>query len=599
MPFSPKDAAGLAIDLIRGKITLQDIAAKFDVSEIVKVATDTIGSINVDDVRNSILQSLSEKMSPVITIHPVKKLIDIDSSYLSLTKADELTGNLEGNEKLLEPIPDGVMSPYKDKSLMLIRALKRELEEYKKCFSVLTNGKILRLSRSKSIDYDKIWAAYKEMKKHLNNIKKLLEDFNRNVIGAGNKSVYSFEGFEEGLKQTSEVAKKALKEALAEELFVKAYKSICDRILSEGVANIEALKTKYKEDATKKSALDRECRLTIGVRNYTDRKNVPQFDATKKGGYEEECLAEAGEQLHDKLKLDAFAFYGLSAKAPFMGDYVVDLLACVDKTLKELGEVVNLGAKKDKVATSTDDLGVNLNTLLGDDHKKYVENLEKQKEVLSTAITKNLVRDMKSIHSKIEKEYKWLMRYKDKHFKPDSNDAPRQGEDFYDFSQFKVKMKTTKDDTDKEYVITERYEGTGAYKDKGLKDYYKNATGKMTNADDYVSLYVRKGRKFLKACEEWNRIRRKYEKSLEDRKVKAKEKLKVAKEHYNKLKGVPNLTKSGLSDLKKEYAKLPKFAFRFVKDYRGNVKAADEFCALSVDGNGNLQKPQAPASVSG
>lgn len=586
MPFSPKDAAGLAIDLIRGKITLQDIAAKFDVSEIVKVATDTIGSINVDDVRNSILKTLSDKMSPLITIHPVKKLPGIGSSYLSLTESIELRKNLDVNKKSLEVIPDGVMSAYKDTSLKLIDALKRELEEYEKCFDVLTNGKVLRFSRSKSIDFDKIWAARKEMKKHLNNIKKLLEDFN-SAKTAGGKSTYSFEGFKEGIEQTNAAAKNALKEALAKEIFVKAYESVHSRLVTaepDGQlkhTTVNDLYTrKYKDDAAMRSALDRELSLTAGFDgDYKEYKKseAPAFDENKAGP--KMCLVEAEKQLRDKFKLSAFEFNGLSAEAPFIGDYAVDLIACIDKTLGELDKAANLGAKKANVDQGTGNLGVDLKTLLGDDYQKDVKKWETQQEVLGNAITKNLVKDMKAIHSKIEKEYTWLMKYKDKHFKPDSNDAPRQGEDFYDFSQFKVKMKTTKDDTDKEYVITERYEGTGA--DKGLKDYYKNATGKMTNADDYVSLYVRKGKKFLKACEEWHKIRLKYEKSLDDRKVKAKEKIKVAKEHYNKLKA--KIKKDQLPNLKAEYNKLPTFAFRFVKDYRKNVKLADNFLEISVD----------------
>ncbi len=599
MPGMVKEAIGLILDLARNKTTMKDIAAKVNFESLFRALGDKLGSLNFEDLRNNFLQLVSDATSPTRLVPSVKIIPGIESSYLSKTKAQELMENLAFNKELILKVPDRDLSEYKEDSLRLIGDLSEKLKEYIECFDIFTGKKqhFNFFSRNSNVDYKKIWNVRKSMKKLLSDMHVLLTDYV--------KHRYTFEEIKDNFGKNNTEKRQAAKKVLERAIFAAAYISVYKEVLSR------LHKPKFKSDLKSKFGfgiienvsealedLKKSCEEDIGTRaihgknldliegahgNFVTEEVVPDFDKVKNEVGPKLCSLTAEESLSGDENKTPFEVRGLKAEPPFMGDYTEEILGCVKKTQRELNDVINLGSKKlgesKTLEKSVGNLDINLKTLLGDQYKNYVKNFEKQKEVLKTAVNKNLVKQMYTLHSQVEKEYKKIDQYKRKHF-PDSsaNDAPGKGERFYGFSQLKVNVTSTKTGDDKNYEIASKHDE--------LQKIYGEALGNSTSVN-HVSLYIRKAEKFLKACKVWNKERTDYEKWLNDRKTIAKEWLRKAKEHFQYLKSQNSLNDEALKNLKKEYGKLPWFAYKFVKDFKENVKKSEEFCELKIE-DGNL-----------
>ena len=363
------------------------------------------------------------------------------------------------------------------------------------------------------------------------------------------------------------------------------------------------LRNNCKENAALRASCGESLALTNGVTFEVSGKGdflFPDFDEVKDKPGPKLCSLTAEEHLRSRYENKTpFEVRGLKAEPPFMGDYTEKILVCVKKTQGELNDVINLGSKKSKeppqqsgesktFEKDVSSLDIDLKTLLGDQYKNYVKNFEKQKEVLKTAVNKNLINQMYTLHSQVEKEYKKINQYREKYFLGSkAKDAPGEKEKFYDFSQLKVNVTSTKtgDDKtgdDKNYEIASKHDE--------LQKIYGEALRNSTSVN-HVSLYIRKAKKFLEACKVWNKERSNYEKWLSDRKTIAKEWLRRTKEHFQYLKSQIKSQKNvgnKLVNLKKLYGELPWFAYTFVKDFKTNVEKAEKFCKLKIKEDGNL-----------
>lgn len=600
MPGMVKEAIGLILDLARNKTTMKDIAAKVNFESLFRALGDKLGSLNFEDLRNNFLQLVSDATSPTRLVPSVKIIPGIESSYLSKTKTQELMENLAFNKELILKVPDKDLSAYKDDSLRLIGDLSEKLKEYIECFDIFTEKKqhFNFFSRNSKVDYNKIWNVRKSMKKLLSEMCALLKSY-------GEKGC-TFEGIEEKIRSGNEKKRQAAKTVLERAIFASAYISVYKEVLSSATSydkkgNVQevALSSAFTnfvkslgDDPLLKATYSMSLNLIADAHgNFNSGPNVPDFDFIKetKGG--KLCSMTAEERLGNMTNKTPFEVRNLRAEPPFMGDYTEKILECVEKTQRELNDVINLGSRKSKEPpqqsgeskTFEKDIGnldINLKILLGDQYKNYVKNFEKQKEVLKTAVNKNLVKQMYTLHSQVEKEYKKINQYREKYFLGSkAKDAPGEKEKFYDFSQLKVNVKSTKTGDDKNYEIASKHDE--------LQKIYGEALGNSTSVN-YVSLYIRKAEKFLKACKVWNKERTDYEKWLNDRKTIAKEWLRKAKEHFQYLKSQNSLNDEALKNLKKEYGKLPWFAYTFVKDFKTNVEKAEKFCKLKIEKDGDL-----------
>ena len=596
MPGMVKEAIGLILDLARNKTTMKDIAEKVNFESLFRALGDKLGSLNFEDLRNNFLQLVSDATSPTRLVPSVKIIPGIESSYLSKTKAQELMESLAFNKELILKVPDRDLSSYKEDSLHLIGDLSEKLKEYNECFDIFTEKKqhFNFFSRNSNVDYKKIWNVRKSMKKLLSDMHVLLTDYV--------KHRYTFEEIKDNFGKNNAKNQQAAKNVLERAIFAAAYISVYKEVLSRATSydkkgNVQevALPLAFTnfvkslgEDPLLKATYGVSLSLIAGAHgDFNSGPNVPDFDSIKetKGG--KLCSMTAEERLGNMTNKTPFEVRNLRAEPPFMGDYTNEILKCVKKTQSELNDVINLGSKKSKVQqgeskTFEKDVGsldIDLKTLLGGQYKNCVKNFEKQKEVLKTAVNKNLINQMYTLHSQVEKEYKKIVQYKRKHF-PDSNanDAPGEGERFYGFSQLQVNVASTETGKDKNYDIASMHDE--------LQKIYGEALGNSTSVN-HVSLYIRKAEKFLKACKVWNKERSDYEKWLNDRKTIAKEWLRKAKEHFQYLKSQNSLNDDALKELKKEYGELPWFAYKFVKDFKENVKKSEKFCELKIE-DGNL-----------
>ena len=603
MPGIAGEAIGLFFDLARKKTTIKEIGEKLDIGALIKTVMDKAGKLNFGDLKDSLFQVISDATAPVKSVPNVKEISGIKDMYLSKTTTEELRKNLDTNKELMEKVPAPPLTRYKEESLRLIDSFSDKLKEYEKCFDILIQGKSSSfLRRKNSVDYNKIWGVRKTMKGLLQEMESLLRDYNKK----GN----TFEEIKKKFKEENEETHKKAKSALERLMFAVAYKSVYKEVLSR------LHKPKFKSDLKSKFGfgiienvsealedLKKSCEEDIGTRaihgknldliegahgNFVTEEVVPDFDKVKNEVGPKLCSLTAEESLSGDENKTPFEVRGLRAEPPFMGDYTSEILECVEKTQRELNDVINLGSRKSKEPpqqsgeskTFEKDIGnldINLKTLLGDQYKNYVKNFEKQKEVLKTAVNKNLVKQMYTLHSQVEKEYKKIDQYKRKHFRDsNANDAPSEGDGFRDFSQLKVNMTSTKTGSDKDYEITSKY--------TELQECYNDALKNNMSAN-YVSFYIRKAEKFLKACKVWNKERSKYEKWLSDRKIIAKEWLKKVKKHFLYLKSNNNIENYELRRLKKEYGKFPWFAYTFVKNFKKNVQNAEEFCGIKIKDN--------------
>ena len=591
MPGMVKEAIGLVLDLARNKTTMKEIAEKVNFESLFRALGDKFGSLNFEELRNNFLQLVSDATLPTRLVPSVKIIPGIESSYLSKTKTQELMENLAFNKELILKVPDRDLSEYKEDSLRLIGDLSEKLKEYNECFDIFTEKKqhFNFFSRNSNVDYKKIWNVRKSMKKLLSDMYVLLANYV--------KHEYTFKKIEDKFSKNNTEKRQAAKKVLERAIFASAYISVYKEVLSRTTSydkkgNLQkvdlslAFKNFVKslgEDPLLKATYSMSLNLIADAHDdFKSGPNVPDFDLIKetKGG--KLCSMTAEERLGNMTNKTPFEVRNLRAEPPFMGDYTNEILKCVKKTQSELNDVINLGSKKSKVQqgeskTFEKDVGsldIDLKTLLGGQYKNCVKNFEKQKEVLKTAVNKNLINQMRTLHSQVEKEYKNIIQYKSKHF-PDSN-APGEGESFYGFSQLKVNVKSTKTGDDKNYKIDSKY--------TELQECYNDALKNNMSAN-YVSFYIRKAEKFLKACKVWNKERSKYEKWLSDRKIIAKEWLKKVKKHFLYLKSNNNIENYELRRLKKEYGKFPWFAYTFVKNFKKNVQNAEEFCGIKIKDN--------------
>lgn len=604
MPGMVKEAIGLVLDLARNKTTMKEIAEKVNFESLFRALGDKFGSLNFEDLRNNFLQLVSDATSPTRLVPSVKIIPGIESSYLSKTKAQELMENLAFNKELILKVPDRDLSEYKEDSLRLIGDLSEKLKEYIECFDIFTGKKqhFNFFSRNSNVDYKKIWNVRKSMKKLLSDMHVLLTDYV--------KHRYTFEEIKDNFGKNNTEKRQAAKKVLERAIFAAAYISVYKEVLSrlnkpfenkffgsktiKGVGDaLSDLKRSCEEDLGTRAIYGKSLDLIEGAHgDFVTEEVVPDFDKVKDKTGPKLCSLTAEENLSGNENKTPFEVRNLRAEPPFMGDYTNEILKCVKKTQSELNDVINLGSKKSKAQqgeskTFEKDVGsldIDLKTLLGDRHKNCVKNFEKQKEVLKTAVNKNLINQVYTLHSQVEKEYKKINQYREKYFLGSkAKDAPGEKEKFYDFSQLKVNVKSTKTGDDKNYEIAPKY--------TELKESYSETLGNSTSVN-HVSFYIRKAKKFLEACKVWNKERSNYEKWLSDRKTIAKEWLRRAKEHFQHLKSHNSPSDDALKRLKELYGELPWFAYTFVKDFKTNVQKAENFCKLKIEGGNLVEAPR-------
>lgn len=537
------------------------------------------------EFKKSALKSIIRKLSPSTEVEPLERVFmpEGKDTYLSKSMTAALVKKLKEWDKQLREVPNSILSDYRDESLLLIKNLLIELEDYDKCFDIFMFGKTSRFSSKKSLSYNNILAARKAMKTCLSNMSSLLKKYNE-----GDK--YKFEKFKDKLEQKSSENRDTIKAARAHAIFEDAYSLVHDYIMeheevkgstgvysSKEMTKDKLLKT-YENNKDLSRRLAKALELTSGVKSYKEDNSPEKPDVYT--GYKR-CLHEAERQLEEIDRNNPFALTGVKATSDFMGDHTPDIETCVNYTKNQLNTVINLGAKKDTLYDvnfsskefGDGSLGINLEILLGDEYKENEKKWERQnKNVDSSLKGKNLSKLRDSMRSKIEKAYKSVQKHQEKYLR---NGLPEPKEtEHRNFKNLTVSLKPTKEERGtKNYNITEKY--------AELKKYYNGALDSV-GKDDYNLLYIRKAERFWDACNKWNQFRPEYEKWIKGIYADAKSAMRLAKEHYNKLRKDKRITKEQVKTLTEKYNALPKSASDFVKNYNENLKKKNEFCSLEL-----------------
>ena len=555
------------------------------------------------------------KVKKVSPMEHVCKLEDSIKTYLSKSMTTTLKTKLEIYKEKLEDIPYGTdISEYKNESLKVVKSLLDELENYDKYFDVFINGENSRFPRSNKLNYYKMLQARKSMKYSLKDMKELLEKYTD-----GGK--YTYKSIANELQRSVTESRENAKQLLAKKFYVTAFNLIKDHIIgdievndpspgakkgdkirSKGVMEYADMLKANEGDASLHADLKEAVNLVEGVASMDYGKDEPpDFDKNSTSAGARRCLSKAEKVLNDISTKDPYELNGLEAKPPFMGDCAERIQNIVKFTLPNLNKVINLGANtkdlydKDgnvnpKFEPSKEGLGVDLKTLLGDDYKQW----ENQKKILDTAIQRDLAKNMRSIHDKVEKEYKQIQKHLNK-YKKDIKDkkVPTPNKDDYgDFLELKVKVPSKKGDTGfKLYDIKENYEGN-------LNKYYTNAlSGSLSK--EYTLHYIREAEKCLRGCDAWNEKRPEYEEWLESLKIKAEETINRSKEHYDALRKQINDFYKGKKEQKKklndtlklvnqEYKKLVLDKSKFMKNYNESEVSHYRFNELKLGTDGKL-----------
>ena len=567
-----------------------------------KKLAETIGNIvkrKGTDVVDALKKEAIKRLSPLVEIPPLERVHmpkGSDKTYLSQTMAKQVADKLKEYGERLKEIPNGEISDYRDDSLKLIKGLSKELEDYNKCFDVFMFGKQSGWF-SKGVNYDQLWQARKFMKLYLMNIKKFFDEYNTN-------DKYTYEKVRERLEKEVQTDIELATTNLAGFIFKEAWKLVRDyaqKPKSGYYKNEEdMLKAYQKCSSAVQDALQDALTKTKGLKwcDYTT-KLFEDINFYAIDGYKTTCRVLASEILNADYQGDPFKFCGLKATGSFLGDLTPNLKKCVEYTQNQLNKVINLGENKAGMYNqdssvkqfTASDLGVNLKTLIGDDYVQNREKWEPQTKILKTAVVKDLYKKMESLHSQVDKKYKEIKSYQKKFF-PAEASRPGQGELHHNFAALIVTLPSaTEQNEEKTYKIEDNY--------SKLAGYYTDAKRNIqqTTKDDFVSLYVRKAEKFLKACAKWNEDRIEYVNWLKNRDIAAADWIKKVKNHYKELcKKGENINKGQKRQrqevhkewkkiLDKAYKLMPSSVRNFVKDkdYDPNVRMAEAFLLLDIN----------------
>lgn len=553
------------------------LVKKVDSSQnLVNLSKGEVTDAFVDNTLKSLGNSLAG-----LTIDGVSDpFVDVNHiPYLSKTKTVEVMqkfGRISKEELVQLP---NEFQDYRDPAIDVINKTLDLLREYDLCFDKFINQKKI-LIFSKNIGYTEVWTVRKKMKEVLLKIQKLLEAYD--------PKKYTYETF----------VKKLIPEL--EDLEVDSPKlvdKLADKIREDADAYIDQL-PRYQNDP---STVDESKLSPEQSARFSDRKPLSTYKAAY--GAEKVKHQKAREkkarELLAQISDGAIKVGNAALRPPLVGDVLFKFKGAVDYTLEQLDDVIFLG---DKAAAFNPDLpmrsrktiGVDMKTLLGSDYETLIKTslgkspknkflkligksnialfegktaVEERISAFNTGLKDDMLKSIKKTYKSVEKAWDKIQSAKKKAKSSDTESLV-------------VKMpsnsKKTEGKEEKDIDINKRY-----------KELTKHYTEYLTSPDDVDrgALYIRKGEKFILACELWLK-KLKEEQNNMKRETKRREKL--AKEWIDRAKKYyKSLDKQAKAAKKVVFDALPKKAQDFVQQYNENVDAVSKFMEDEEEPNDN------------